>query len=82
MLFIYTETAKKIIIPESIAIKLANSSEVSAEYFFRFIYRRHQQYQAKSILYSNMTTTISNFTHFLSVLVALAAFFRIVLAFL
>lgn len=44
MLFIYTETAKKIIIPESIAIKLANSSEVSAEYFFRDIYRRYQQY--------------------------------------
>lgn len=44
MLFISTETAKKIIIPESIAIKLANSSEVSAEYFFRDIYRRYQQY--------------------------------------
>lgn len=44
MWFIYTETAKKIIIPESIAIKLANSSEVSAEYFFRDIYRRYQQY--------------------------------------
>lgn len=40
-----TETAKKIIIPESIAIKLANTSEVSAEYFFRDIYRRYQQYQ-------------------------------------
>lgn len=39
------ETAKKIIIPESIAIKLANSSEVSAEYFFRDIYRRYQQLQ-------------------------------------
>lgn len=44
MLFIYTGTAKKIIIPESIAIKLANSSEVSAEFFFRDIYRRYQQY--------------------------------------
>lgn len=41
----HTETAKKIIIPESIAIKLANSSEVSAEYFFRDIYRRYQQLQ-------------------------------------
>lgn len=41
----FTETAKKIIIPESIAIKLANSSEVSAEFFFRDIYRRYQQYQ-------------------------------------
>lgn len=43
--FFQTETAKKIVIPESIAIKLANSSEVSAEYFFRDIYRRYQQYQ-------------------------------------
>lgn len=42
---INAETAKKIIIPESIAIKLANSSEVSAEYFFRDIYRRYQQLQ-------------------------------------
>lgn len=41
----FTETAKKIVIPESIAIKLANSSEVSSEYFFRDIYRRYQQYQ-------------------------------------
>lgn len=41
----HLETAKKIIIPESIAIKLANSSEVSAEYFFRDIYRRYQQLQ-------------------------------------
>ncbi|XP_055322552.1 uncharacterized protein LOC129578277 [Sitodiplosis mosellana] len=41
------ETAKKIVIPESIAIKLANSSEVSAEYFFRDIYRRYQQLQNK-----------------------------------
>lgn len=40
----FSETAKKIIIPESIAIKLANTSEVSAEYFFRDIYRRYQQY--------------------------------------
>ncbi|XP_031617712.1 uncharacterized protein LOC116337369 [Contarinia nasturtii] len=39
------ETAKKIVIPESIAIKLANTSEVSAEYFFRDIYRRYQMYQ-------------------------------------
>lgn len=38
-----TETAKKIVIPESIAIKLANSSEVPVEYFFRDIYRRYQQ---------------------------------------
>lgn len=40
-----SETAKKIVIPESIAIRLANSSEVSAEYFFRDIYRRYQQLQ-------------------------------------
>lgn len=43
--WISAETAKKIVIPESIAIRLANSSEVSAEYFFRDIYRRYQQYQ-------------------------------------
>lgn len=41
------ETAKKIVIPESIAIKLANSSEVSAEYFFHDMYRRYQQLQNK-----------------------------------
>lgn len=45
LFFFQIETAKKIVIPESIAIKLANSSEVSAEYFFRDIYRRYQQYQ-------------------------------------
>lgn len=58
------------------------ASEVSAKYFFRVIYRRYGEYHAKPIFYSNLTTIISNFTQFLYVLVALAEFFRIVLAFL
>lgn len=36
---------KKIVIPESIAIQLANSSEVSAENFFRNLYERYQRLQ-------------------------------------
>lgn len=45
MLFLLlTDTTNKIIIPENIAIQLANSSEVSAEYFFQDLYRRYQQY--------------------------------------
>lgn len=43
LLYINPETAKRIVIPESIAIRLANTSEVSAEFFFRDIYRRYQQ---------------------------------------
>lgn len=39
------DTVKKIVIPESIAIKLTNSSEVSAEYFYQNIYHRFQQIQ-------------------------------------
>lgn len=36
---------KKIVIPENIAIQLANSTEVSAENFFRNLYERYQQLQ-------------------------------------
>lgn len=36
---------KKIVIPENIAIQLANSSEVSAEHFFRDLYERYQRLQ-------------------------------------
>lgn len=36
---------KKIVIPESIAIQLANSSEVSAENFFRNLYEGYQRLQ-------------------------------------
>lgn len=41
----FTDTTNKIVIPENIAIQLANSSEVSIEHFFPDIYRRYQQYQ-------------------------------------
>lgn len=36
---------KKIVIPENIAIQLANSSEVSAANFFRNLYERYQRLQ-------------------------------------
>lgn len=39
------DSIKKIIIPENIAIQLANSSEVSAENFFRNLYERYQRLQ-------------------------------------
>lgn len=41
----FPDVTKTIVIPENIAIQLANSSEVSGEYFFRNIYRRYQQLQ-------------------------------------
>lgn len=43
--FSSADTPKKIVIPESLAIQLANSSEVSAENFFKNIFRRYQRLQ-------------------------------------
>lgn len=43
--FLFADTPKKIVIPESLAIQLANSSEISAENFFKNIFRRYQRLQ-------------------------------------
>lgn len=45
MLSRIADTPKKIVIPESLAIQLANSSEISAENFFKNIFRRYQRLQ-------------------------------------
>lgn len=42
-MFISSDEPKRILIPESLAIELANSSEISAETFYRRIFRRYQQ---------------------------------------
>lgn len=39
------DTPKKIVIPESLAIQLANSTEISAENFFKNLFRRYQRLQ-------------------------------------
>lgn len=39
------DTPRKILIPESLAIQLTNSSEISADKFFRTLFRRYQKLQ-------------------------------------
>lgn len=44
-LFWFADTPKKIVIPESLAIQLTNSTEISAENFFKNLFRRYQRLQ-------------------------------------
>lgn len=51
------DTPQKIVIPESLAIQLANSTEISAENFFKSIYRRYQRQQQQEERKRRLTKT-------------------------